>query len=120
MKRLKIGKKKFVKALTDIKKGIDQRNELQDILSKYVDDGTCLLTIGNCWLDTALDLLSNSVYDQSIDFIGTTIEWWLYEDIEKVIWIDTESTKNGKKETKRMKIDVSTPEKLYDYFRKYN
>lgn len=44
------------------------------------------------------------LYFDPADKLDGMIDWWLYEDVEKVLY-----------ETNGNKIDISTPENLYEY-----
>lgn len=98
-----ISKELFVKSIKQIQQGIQERNKFDEAMSK-INSSYFVSTIGNDWLYTAIELLCNSVGDKSDEF-GTVIEWFLFEGAKKEIIIDQNTV-----------IDVSTPEKLYDYF----
>lgn len=110
-----ISKELFVTSLNKIKEGLDKRHEFDDLMEKF-SDSFFVSTLGEEWLTTATELLSFAVGDKD-DGHGTMLEWFLYEDVEKKIFL----TPNSKYNTtdKEIEIDVSTPELLYDYFLKY-
>ena len=92
-----------MKSINNIQNGIKERNEFDKAMVK-INSSYFVSTIGNDWLYTAIELLCHSVGDKSDEF-GTIIEWFLFESVEKKITVN-----------KNTVIDVSTPEKLYDYF----
>ena len=112
---LAISKEKFVNALNSIQKGLCKREEFNNALDK-TGDGFFVCTIGEDWLTTLLDLLSELVGDKNYGY-GTTLEWFLFEDVKKEIIISPNSPLNNSDE--KIIVDCSTPELLYDYFDKY-
>ena len=75
------------------------RNSTDSIISDFTNAGSIMI----CHEDIVLQLLENMFNNTD------TISWWLYEkdygrDIRMKMW-----------DEKGNEIDVSTPEKLYDY-----
>ena len=75
------------------------RNSTDSIISDFTNAGSIMI----CHEDIVLQLLENIFNDTD------TISWWLYEkdygrDIRMKMWDEQGN-----------EIDVSTPEKLYDY-----
>lgn len=97
-----ISKDDFVEALVNIKASLDTLDDFNDTMDKFMD-GYCIITIADKPIATAIRLLEMLVGDER-DRYGSTISWWIYEEVEKVLTVDG------------VEIDVSTPEKLYDYF----
>jgi hypothetical protein len=112
---VKISKELFVETIKKIQEGIDKREEFNDAMEKFTSTYYSS-TLGEEWLEALLKILAESVGDVDEGY-GTMIEWFLYEDVEKKIYIRPEGQSNGSDE--EIIIDVSTPELLYDYFEKY-
>lgn len=107
MKKLNIGRKQFIEMMTAIQEGLKRRNEFNDSMERFCDT-YYICTLGDEWLNVAIKLLARAVKDTT-----KTLEWWLYEDVEKVIYITPE---NGKE----FSVPVKTPDQLYAYFICYN
>ena len=86
-------KEQFVGIINAIKKEDKKYEEIEEVLSKYSDT----YIIFNRDLEAYIVKELDKYFGDS-----DNVSWWLYEDVEKVIY-------EGDK-----KIDVSTPEKLYD------
>ena len=112
---LKISKDRFVSTINAIQAGVEKRNEFNKAMEKF-SSSYYTTTVGDEWLLSLLGLLSDCVGDEYIKGIGTTIEWFLFENSKKEIKI-RENFKDENSPT--ITIDVSTPEKLYDYFERY-
>ena len=80
-----ISKEKFVEALTNIEKGIEKRDKFNDAIEQFCDSYV-VLNIGEEWLNTALSLLEEAVGDKDNGY-GTMISWYLFEGVEKKIYI---------------------------------
>lgn len=109
MNQLNISEELFVKSLLNIQKGLKQRNKFNDVMDEFTDSWY-ISKIGEDWLNTAIELLREAVGDSDPHY--PVIDWWLFEDVEKCIWI--------KQKDKEIKIKVKTPKQLYRYFKKYN
>jgi hypothetical protein len=91
-----MNKKKFCEALRAIQsyqQNLDKFINLVGISFIDSDIATSTFNMQQC----LIELIAN--YDEAVI---DDIEWWLYENVEKVWIVDDET------------IDVSTPEKLYD------
>lgn len=110
-----ISKELFVNSLNKIQEGLDKRHEFDDLMEKF-SDSYYVSTLGEEWLTVATELLCNAVGDKD-EGHGTMIDWFLYEDVDKKIFLSPNSKYN--QTNKEIEIDVSTPELLYDYFVKY-
>lgn len=117
MNELKISKEEFVKALNDIKKGLERRDKFNDAIEDATDT-FFICNIGDEFLNTAIHLLEIAVNDKEIPQVGTTISWWLFENVEKKITISEISPLNTQNEP--IVVDCTTPEQLYDYFLNWN
>lgn len=107
---LKISKERFVSTINAIEVGVEKRNEFNKAMEKF-SSSFYTTTVGEEWFLSLLDLLSECVGDEYIEGIGTTIEWYLFDKVKKEITIEDDKGS--------IVIDVSTPEKLYDYFERY-
>lgn len=116
---VKISEELFVSTINAIKEGLKQRDEFDSVLSKF-SDGYVITNIGSPWLDAAIKLLEDAVGDIDIPKYGTTISWWLFEDmvIDKIIYLQPEHKNNNT--GKELEIRVNTAKELYKYFRDFN
>lgn len=115
---VKISRELFVETLAAIKKGLEQRDQIDKALSQF-SDSYVITNIGDDWLHALTNLLENVVDDNPQMKYGTMIEWWLYENIvPKVIYLQPHHPKNTTGE--ELEIPVETPEQLYEYFLLYN
>ena len=109
-----IRKEEFCDIINELKSFENMRNDINKIFKKsknslvkdFCDSSTIL--IGNN--DIVIKLLNNIFNLEEKSLSGTILDWWIYdinfgENFNKGDIVD-----NGKK------IDLSTPEKLYDYF----
>jgi hypothetical protein len=95
-----ISKQLFCKILKLIK----EQDEIDDNFSKALEtlcDSYCIYGTKNKKYEALFIILKDLFNDK-----GDWISWWLYEDVEKNIYIDS---LKGKK-----KILIKTPEALYD------
>jgi hypothetical protein len=96
-----MNKKTFVAMLTAIKAESERKHQIANLLCK---DSYAIITIGQ-----DLELLVEQYLTELFgcdDQYGGLISWWLWEDVEKVIY-------DGEK-----KIPVETAEALFDYLKK--
>ena len=93
-----LSKKDFIKVMKDIQAQRKIYNEVENALEKIID-GHFICGSDNKWLQALMKTLKVMFADEKYD----TIEWWLYEDVEKVI------TVNG------VEISVESLDDLYDY-----
>ena len=93
-----ISKELFVEIIENIQKQEEKNDRFSKALSE-ICDGHPLFDVNNLYLTSLLKVL-NAIFHDSFD----SVEWWLWEDVEKTIWLADGSP-----------VDVSTPEKLYDY-----
>jgi hypothetical protein len=86
---------------------IQNFNSKQEVLSDLIDkitDGYGIVEFGDDLANEIIDMISE---DMGIAEGDDLIEWWLYEDVDKIVY----ETKNDKE----IKIEVETAEQLYDY-----
>lgn len=93
-----IPKKMFVETIENIRKEEEKLDKFNQALYE-ISDGYPIFNPNNLYLKSLLDILEYIFHDTA-----ETIQWYLYENVEKKIWL-ADGTE----------IDVSTPEKLYDY-----
>lgn len=110
-----ISKKDFVKYLKQIQKGLKRREKFDDAMAEF-NTSFFVSNLGDEWLDAATELLELAVGDKD-DGHGTMISWFLYEDVEKKVFFAPHTRYNNT--DKEIAVDVSTPERLYNYFVKY-
>jgi hypothetical protein len=107
-KQLNISKEDFVSTLETIIK-VHKKYEAFDKALRDVCDGYPIFLLGGEYLNSLIYLLEKGCFDPH-----ETVSWWLFESPEKVIWISPNTELNPS--DKEIEVDVSTPEKLYEYF----
>ena len=113
-----ISKELFIETLLAIQKGLEQRNQIDKALSQF-SDSFVITNIGDDWLNALIKLLENAVDDEVSPKYGSTITWWLYENVTpKSIYLQPMHPKNTTGE--ELEITLETPEQLYEYFLLYN
>lgn len=100
---MKVDKEHFVYYMACIKNQSDKIHKFSKAIED-LSDGYVLFDSNNLYLEALLDLLKITFNDQD-DYIG----WWLYEDVEKKVWL-ADGTE----------INLETPEALYDFLIKEN
>lgn len=102
----------FNKTIKEIQKYNKNTQKLSDAFEKYLmENSWCIISIGDNLADQSLKLLAEFFKQYTELNVYEVITWWLYEDVEKVIY-----QKNGEATDK---IDVSTTKKLYDFLCSY-
>lgn len=91
-----ISKKNFVRIIKNIQEQHKIDLEISDALQKVC--GSYVIFNTENLIYNSLHQLLEEVFNDE-DYIG----WWLYENVDKKIYIDEEV------------IDVSTPERFYDF-----
>ena len=93
-----LSKELFIKRMSLIQNFHSEQETLSVLIEKVID-GWAVITMGNYLVDTIVEMLNEAlnIKDENLLF------WWLYEDVDKVIY-------DGDKE-----ISVRTLEELYDY-----
>lgn len=107
MKRKMINKQEFVEITERLKNTFDTVNKVNEIFRNTIDsnmsDFMNAASLMICHEDIVVKLLENMFNDKD------TFAWWLYEcDYGRKFKI-------GDFEDNGIKIDLTTPEKLYDY-----
>ena len=97
-----ISKELFCKTIADIQTQDERMREFDNALNK-ICDSSVVFDADNLYLSALLQILKEELDDRA-----DTIQWWLYEHVQKCIWYDL---KNGR----RMRYDMPTAESLYDY-----
>lgn len=93
-----LSKEKFIEYLTAITKYNEEADKLSDFFEANLFESPLFTKATN---------LTNIVISYLSDvneYIEDLINWWLYEDVDKLIFLSDGTT-----------IDVKTPDKLYDY-----
>lgn len=106
-----ITKELFLKIIRKIQDG-DKRVERASDALNSLTDGYAIINIHSDYEDALLELFATAMKDDD-----NIIEWWLYENVEKKIWLQPNSKYNDSDE--EIEIDVSIPELLYDFLIKY-
>jgi hypothetical protein len=115
---VKISEELFVSTIKAIKDGLTKRDEFDSMMSKF-SESYFISNIGEVWLEAAIKLLEDVVGDEANSKYGSTISWWLFEDVvDKVVYLQPEHPKNNTNE--KLAIRLDTPEQLYSYFKNYN
>ena len=99
-------KELFVETITAIKAGYERRTKFEKAMTE-INDAFFICNLGDEWLNQLVSLLEHLMGDENNPKYGTTIQWWLWEDVEKKIWWEVDGQKFEK--------DLTTPEALYDY-----
>jgi uncharacterized protein (DUF4213/DUF364 family) len=92
-------KKQFIKYMQLIQNFLSEQETLSALIYK-ISDGFSIVTIGNNLMDGLIDII-----EESFDYLDI-ISWWLFEDVEKIIYINNVS------------ISVKTLDELYDFLEK--
>lgn len=99
-----LSKEVFCRAIKNIKEQQARTSEFNDALDK-ICDGFPVFDVNNLYLESLLEVLKESMND-----IDDYISWWLYEDVEKTVWVT--------KDNKTITYNLNTPEDLYDFLTK--
>ena len=97
-----MNKELFVERLRLIQNFESERETLGVLIDK-ITDGHSVVNIGDYLVIEMIDMIAESMKLKDRELIN----WWLYVDVEKVIFVD------------EIEVDIDTPEKLYDYIVKY-
>ena len=93
-----ISKELFLEVIDLIKKQEENDRKITEVLPLFCDGNGLLFTGQKYYYKALIKLLKDGMNDR-----GNYIEWWLYEDVEKVIYCKDDD------------IDVSTAEKFSDF-----
>jgi hypothetical protein len=91
-------KEKFIKRMSLIQNFYSEQDTLQVMIEK-ISDGYSVVTMGNFIVDELVNMIEEDIGYK--DILG----WWLYEDVDKVIYEKDESKE----------YSVRTLDELYDY-----
>jgi hypothetical protein len=94
-------KKQFIKRVGLIQNYHSEQDTLQVVIDKLTD-GYCVVTMGEYIIQDMITMIEEDLGYS--DILG----WWLYEDVNKVIW-DKDGTE----------YSVRTLDELYDYMVRY-
>ena len=89
-------KEQFINRMSLIQNFQSEQETLQVLIDK-ITDGYNVVTIGNYLVSEMINMI-----EEDLDY-RDILGWWLYEDVEKVIY------------DKDKEISVRTLEELYDY-----
>lgn len=89
-------KEQFIKRMNLIQNFHSEQQTLSVLIDK-ITDGYSIVTIGNYLVSEMINMI-----EEDLDY-RDILGWWLYEDVEKVIY------------DKDKEISVRTLEELYDY-----
>lgn len=95
-------KEKFVKRMSLIQNFHSEQETLAVLINK-ITNGYSVVTMGDYLVNELIDIIED---DLGIDKYDDLLVWWLYEDVDKVIY-------DGDKE-----ISIRTLEEFYDYINK--
>lgn len=110
-KRLyKLDKEAFVYIMNSLKEYYDKIDHMNDAIQDAFGDYS-FIGYNIPHADIILDLLNIMLRLEDKDLLS----WWLYEDVEKILYIrNQEDSENSVKYTYST-VDVTTPEQLYEY-----
>lgn len=100
---MKINKDQFTKAMSQIQNLHSQQDTLNKLIDKLTD-GFSVVDIGNYVAEELIDMININLELKDTNLL----DWWLYEDVEKIIYIDDKPVK------------VETLDELWDYIQNYN
>lgn len=97
-----ISKVLFMETLDEIQTELKRYENFDKLIKEYCD-GFPVMTLGNKYLKQLIAVLK-----ETSDDTGDIIEWWLYEKVDKTVWMEVSF---GKK----VEYDLTTAEALYDF-----
>jgi len=101
-----ITKSNFVKRMSLIQNFRSEQQTLATLIYK-ISDGYPIVTFGDYLITEMINMINESLNIADIEFLS----WWLYEDVDKVIY-----EKENKDDIKYSKeISVKTLDELFDY-----
>jgi hypothetical protein len=95
-------KEQFIKRMRLIQNFHSEQETLSALINK-VTDGSSVVTIGNDLVSEIINIINEDMGIEDKDLI----EWWLYEDVDKIIYVD------------KKPISVKTLEEFYDFISSY-
>lgn len=100
---MKINKEQFIKSMSQIQNLHSQQNTLNKLIDKLTD-GFSVVNIGNYVVEELINMININLELEDTNLL----DWWLYEDVEKIIYIDDKPVK------------VETLDELWDYIQNYS
>lgn len=97
-----ISKVLFMETLDEIQTETKRYEKFDKLMREYCD-GFPVMTLGNKYLNQLIAVLKETSDDTS-----DLIEWWLYEKVDKIVWLEAPC---GRK----IEYDLTTAEALYDF-----
>ena len=97
-----ISKVLFMETLDEIQTEAKRYEKFDKLMREYCD-GFPVMTLGNKYLNQLIAVLK-----ETSDDTGDLIEWWLYEKVDKIVWLEAPC---GRK----IEYDLTTSEALYDF-----
>lgn len=108
-KNMLISKEDFVRLLTKMQERDEKLNKVSDGLEQLIDGYACINI--NSDVDSEIIILLEKLTGDDEEIIS----WYLYEDVEKIIYV-TETSSINKTENK-IGIELKSFEDLYDYLK---
>lgn len=99
-----ITKELFVRIMGEMTQERERIEKFNDALG-LVCDGYPVVELGNGYLNALIDTLNAYFNEENEEY--PTIEWWLYENVEKKIKVKTKE--------EELELDVTNAEDLYDF-----
>ena len=96
-------KQQFLKRMTLIQTFHSEQQTLSTIINKIIDGPSAVVTIGDYLVRELIEIINQDLGIKDIDLI----DWWLYENVEKIIYLNKKC------------ISVKTLEELYDFIVNY-
>lgn len=100
---MKITKEQFTKSMSQIQNLHSQQDTLNILIDKLTN-GFWVVDIGSCVAEELIDMININLELEDTNLL----DWWLYEDVEKIIYVDDKP------------IKVETLNELWDYIQNYN
>ena len=100
---MKINKDQFIRAMSQIQNLHSQQDTINILIDKLTN-GFSVVDIGSCVAEELIDMININLELEDTNLLS----WWLYEDVEKIIYIDDKPVK------------VETLDELWDYIQNYN
>lgn len=96
-----MNKEQFIKRMSLVQNW-ESECETLSVLGEKIFDGYCVTKIGSYLITIILDMINEDLHIKDKDLLS----WWLYENVEKVIY-------DGK--FGEIEISVKTLDELWDY-----
>jgi len=91
-------KEQFIKRIQLIQNFHSEQETLSALIGK-ISDGYCIVDFGNYLVDEMVCMINEALHIEDEDLL----DWWLYEDVDKVIYNNDKA------------ISVRTLDELWDY-----